>query len=583
MRTVVKVFLTVSCMVLAAGFAYAAVNGDLYEIPKTTVAPVIDGRLDAVWKIQDDNFQTSYANGSTAPDGLFDLMGWSRLMWDENFVYGFFYTQDDIIVDEHANAYEKDGWEVYFDADNSKGTTAANGTGYDGVNDIQLRLNHVYGTDVSLIDVGLPVPWASGEFWGAGAGWDRAAAGVKTAVVDTALGFTIEWQMPLTSLYLEPVAETQIGFELQQNDNDGTARDHISKWWVQEGDPSWNNAATWGTAIFSGRTVGTEFTIGKASAAPAIDGELEDMWKTDANVFSNNYYVNGTTEPDDYADLYGNTRLMWDAANIYGFWEVTDDIIVDEHANAYEKDGVECYFDADNSKGSTAANGTDYDGVNDVQLRLNHVYGTDVSLIDVGLPVPWASGEFWGAGASWDRPAAGVKMAVKDTDTGYNIEWQMPLESLYLETAPGTQIGYETQINDNDSDKRDHISHWWIETGDPSWNNSSTWGTAVFQNTKSYTAVKEKSVVPTQYDLAQNFPNPFNPTTTIAYGLKNSGKVRLSVFDIMGKEVAVLVDGSQVAGSHQVQFNANNLSTGMYFYKLQTADQVFTKKMTLVK
>jgi hypothetical protein len=157
----------------------------------------------------------------------------------------------------------------------------------------------------------------------------------------------------------------------------------------------------------------------------------------------------------------------------------------------------------------------------------------------------------------------------------------MPLESLYLDATPGTQFGFESQINDNDSDKRDHISHWWIETGDPSWNNSSTWGTAVFQNTRSYTtAVKDRNVGPVQYELAQNFPNPFNPTTTIAYGLKNSGKVRLSVFDIMGKEVAVLVDGSQAAGTIRFQFNANNLST-MYLYDCRP-DQMFTKKMTLV-
>jgi hypothetical protein len=88
-------------------------KGDLLEIPKTTKAPVIDGKMDAIWKIQDDNFQNYYVNGATVPDGLFDLMGWSRLMWDDQFIYGFFYTQDDIFIDEHANAYEKDSWEVF--------------------------------------------------------------------------------------------------------------------------------------------------------------------------------------------------------------------------------------------------------------------------------------------------------------------------------------------------------------------------------------------------------------------------------------------------------------------------------------
>jgi hypothetical protein len=580
MRTFVKVLLVVSCMVLAAGFTYAAVKGDLYEIPKTVKAPVIDANLDPVWLTQDDNFQGHYANGASEPDGLFDLMGYSRLMWDNDFIYGFFYTQDDILVDEHTDAYQRDGWELYFDADNSKGTTAANGTDYDGVNDIQLRMNHGDGNDASLMTTGFPVPWASGEFW-AMTGWDRAAAGVKVAVKDTALGFCMEWQIPMSSLYLDPIPETLIGFELQQNDNDSDTRNHISKWWLETGDISWNNAASFGTAVLSGRLVGEEYVIGKASSAPAIDGELEDLWKTDAATTSNSFYINGGTEPDDYSDLYGNTRLLWDATNIYGFWQVTDDLIVDEHASPWEKDGVEMYFDADNSKGSTAANGTSFDGINDIQLRINHGYGSDVTLMDVYSPVPFLNTEYW-TDATWDRAAAGVKIAVKDTDTGYWIEWQIPLETLYLETTEGTQIGYETQINDNDSDKRDHTSHWWIPTGDPASQNCSVWGTAVFKN--RLTAVNDKSVAaPSQYELAQNFPNPFNPTTTIAYGLKNSGKVRLSVYDIMGKEVAVLVDGSQAAGSHQVQFNANNLTTGMYFYKLQTADQVFTKKMTLVK
>jgi hypothetical protein len=239
------------------------------------------------------------------------------------------------------------------------------------------------------------------------------------------------------------------------------------------------------------------------------------------------------------------------------------------------------YFDADNSKGSTAENGTSFDGINDIQLRMNHSYGSDVAMMDVYSPVAFSNTEFW-SDVTWDRAAAGVKLAVFDTNDGYQIEVQVPLASLYLETADGTPIGYETQINDNDSDKRDHISHWWIPVGDPASQNCSVWGTAVFKN--SLTAVNDKSVAaPSKYELAQNYPNPFNPTTTIAYGLKSSGKVRLSVFDIMGKEVAVLVDGTQAAGSHQIQFNAINLTTGLYFYKLQTANQVFTKKMTLVK
>ena len=88
---------------------------------------------------------------------------------------------------------------------------------------------------------------------------------------------------------------------------------------------------------------------------------------------------------------------------------------------------------------------------------------------------------------------------------------------------------------------------------------------------------------PLDYELAQNYPNPFNPTTTIDYALRVNGKVRLSVYDLMGKEVALLVDGIQSAGNHEVQFSGANLTSGVYFYKLRADDQVITRKMILVK
>ena len=89
--------------------------------------------------------------------------------------------------------------------------------------------------------------------------------------------------------------------------------------------------------------------------------------------------------------------------------------------------------------------------------------------------------------------------------------------------------------------------------------------------------------MPNEFRLEQNYPNPFNPTTTIAYALQVKGKVKLSVYDLMGKEVAVLVDGIQSAGNHEVRFSGANLTSGVYFYKLQAAEQVITRKMMLLK
>lgn len=89
--------------------------------------------------------------------------------------------------------------------------------------------------------------------------------------------------------------------------------------------------------------------------------------------------------------------------------------------------------------------------------------------------------------------------------------------------------------------------------------------------------------LPSQFSLSQNFPNPFNPSTKISYTLKYSGKIRLSVYDLLGREVAVLVYQEQGAGTYEIPFNATGLSSGIYFYKLQTGNDMITKKMMFLK
>ena len=97
------------------------------------------------------------------------------------------------------------------------------------------------------------------------------------------------------------------------------------------------------------------------------------------------------------------------------------------------------------------------------------------------------------------------------------------------------------------------------------------------------TSVSGTNMKPYEFSLAQNYPNPFNPSTSISYTLKNNGKVRLAVFDLLGREVSVLANEIQTAGQHEVKFSANSLSSGVYFYKLQAGNQVITKKMMLLK
>lgn len=89
--------------------------------------------------------------------------------------------------------------------------------------------------------------------------------------------------------------------------------------------------------------------------------------------------------------------------------------------------------------------------------------------------------------------------------------------------------------------------------------------------------------IPTSYTLEQNFPNPFNPTTSISFSLPVSGKVKLRVFDLLGKEITSLVDGNFEAGTHKVTFDASNIPSGMYLYRLESGSYIATKKMTVLR
>ncbi len=97
------------------------------------------------------------------------------------------------------------------------------------------------------------------------------------------------------------------------------------------------------------------------------------------------------------------------------------------------------------------------------------------------------------------------------------------------------------------------------------------------------TGVEDAGLLPNTNYLAQNYPNPFNPTTTISFSLANAGLVNLTVYDMLGREVEVLINKEMNAGTHTVQFDAANLSSGIYLYKLTSVSFTQIRKMMLIK
>lgn len=97
------------------------------------------------------------------------------------------------------------------------------------------------------------------------------------------------------------------------------------------------------------------------------------------------------------------------------------------------------------------------------------------------------------------------------------------------------------------------------------------------------TSIQPAIGVPARTGLSQNFPNPFNPATTITYNLQNSAEVTLSVYDILGREVAVLMREKKTPGTHEVKFDGSGLPSGVYFYRLQAGDFMATRKLILLR
>jgi hypothetical protein len=285
------------------------------------------------------------------------------------------------------------------------------------------------------------------------------------------------------------------------------------------------------------------------------------------------FVVTNTTIGGD-ADASADAYVAMDNQYLYVAFDVNDDIVVqNNNGDSYLNDAADLYIGLYNWRGmphTTYRRGAEPDyhfrfAYN--RILIDGSAGTD-SLI--GLGTNYYFGEKFPSGYIVEARISFAQLALQGNDITF-----VPVE--------GYRIPFDMALNDADATgTREGILTYSPFNEDQSWNNVSRWTHTWIGSLWEPTGVEDE-LTADSYALAQNYPNPFNPSTTIRYSIPKSGLVTLRVYDMLGREVATLVDQEQNAGVYSVKFNASGLSSGIYLYKLESGSFTKTHKLMLVK
>jgi hypothetical protein len=332
-------------------------------------------------------------------------------------------------------------------------------------------------------------------------------------------------------------------------------------------------------AFYNSPTVNTAKGVATLSlSAPtnfAADGNLGEwssiapivMKKSDGSAFEvTNMPINGD------ADLSAKAYVAFDNTYLYVAFDVEDDIVsVDTMLASYLNDAPDIFLGLYNWRGKPHAN-YQRGMYPDYQIRFAQNKMIFEGKGDLMYP---------GENYYWEEKFP----------TGYVVEARIPLQRLadmggdnLFVAVEGYRIPLDFSFNDADATgSREGILTYSPNNEDLSWQSPSRWLYTWIGSLWDPVAVNDPEFAPVDYNLSQNYPNPFNPETMISYSLKSEGSVSLKIFDVLGREVVTLVNQVQNAGNYTVSFNASNLSSGIYFYKLESGSFISIKKMMLLK
>lgn len=562
---------------------------------------VVDGQKDAFYEGltgPDDGYLQikSYAfNDNGIPSGDADLSAKVWTAWDDTWFYLYEEVMDDTVSSTSTtNSWANDCIEVKIDpvpADSTANSivsldmTAQVIEGNTATTSMNALADDVKQYARRIIDGGYALELA-----------------VKWGAIDT---------MGTADEIITPAVGNVFGAAIQNHDNDNSkgTREGTVQWAANLTDAVWNQPKFLGTVEFlEGNKL--KYTphnavAERSNAVPydgtpfymRVDGKKDPFYTQltgpdDGYLQLRSYAWNDNGIPVDDKDLSAKVWTAWDNDWFYLYEEVKDDTVAGDATNVWEEDGLELKIDpvpTDSVKNSIWSTGFTALG-----KKTKKVVAAD----------------------SLSNVPDSLKQWIRTKVTGgYNLElaikWKAISSGTPVETiTPAVDNVFGMAVNQHDNDahaKRQASVQWAAVLLDAAWNTPKYLGTVKFlENNKlqfipsnnmtgvtnvvpydgsDYTrsGVEERSVAPKAFALQQNYPNPFNPTTTITYAVPKASNISLTVYDMMGREVAVLAEGRKAAGFYTVEFDGKNLASGVYFYRLKAGSTVLKQKMVMLK
>ncbi len=346
-----------------------------------------------------------------------------------------------------------------------------------------------------------------------------------------------------------PEADISVNFKIEQSDGD--AEHEINK--------TLEEANTWVTMEYD--------------FAGALDGDFDTQYDVIAVFF--NFGVEGSDA--------GEQVYYWDNVAFVAEGNGDDVPQTPDLPLTFDDPNVE-YLPMNDFGGVTTELGEDPDNPDNtvaISTRQASAQGWGGSAITLANPIPF-SDDAHALSMRVRAPEAGISMNLKleQSDGGEDVEVQATTTE--ADTWETLVFDYQDHFEGDYSTEYDVIAFMpnYFPEDDP--------GDQVFywddvEMFISTNVADSGSEIPRQTELKQNYPNPFNPTTTIDFSLAEQSEIRLNVYNMLGQQVATLARGTHQAGTHTVHFDASQLSSGMYLYRLYSGEQVLTNKMLLIK